>query len=136
MICPVCKSAMIAVEFNQIELDYCTSCKGVWFDNVELELLFQKLNLEHENILLSQVLKLGEIRTRHKKRRCPICRKNMKLINLGDSSEIIIDVCSRGDGLWFDGGELNLLLKEQSVKLGRTAGTQHILGFLSEVFKA
>jgi len=40
MICPVCKSDMIDVEYHQIELDYCTNCHGVWFDAEELGLLF------------------------------------------------------------------------------------------------
>ena len=38
MICPACRSAMVIVEYDDIELDYCTACKGVWFDAGELEL--------------------------------------------------------------------------------------------------
>ena len=136
MICPVCKKATIAIEYRQIELDYCTMCKGVWFDNVELELLLHTLELGHENIISTQILKMGEARNKGKKHRCPICRKTMKLINVGDKEEIIIDVCSRGDGLWFDGGELLLMLKEKALRQEGSAGTQRILQFLGEVFKA
>ena len=41
MICPVCKKDMFVVEYKQIELDYCHTCKGVWFDAGELELLLE-----------------------------------------------------------------------------------------------
>jgi len=44
MICPVCKSDMIDVEYNRIELDYCTACRGVWFDTEELELLIENMD--------------------------------------------------------------------------------------------
>ena len=67
MICPVCKKATIAIEYRQIELDYCTMCKGVWFDNVELELLLHTLELGHENIISTQILKMGEARNKGKK---------------------------------------------------------------------
>jgi len=39
MICPVCRQSMLDIEYNNIELDYCEKCKGVWFDAGELELL-------------------------------------------------------------------------------------------------
>ena len=32
---------MIIVEHNDIELDYCTNCSGVWFDIGELEVLLE-----------------------------------------------------------------------------------------------
>ena len=39
MICPVCHKSMLDIEYNNIELDYCEKCRGVWFDAGELELL-------------------------------------------------------------------------------------------------
>jgi len=46
MICPACKNDMIVVEHEDIELDYCTNCNGVWFDSGELELLLEAAGLE------------------------------------------------------------------------------------------
>ena len=39
MQCPVCNEAMIVLEYEQVEIDHCTSCKGIWLDAGELELL-------------------------------------------------------------------------------------------------
>ena len=40
MDCPVCKnSAMIVLELDEVEVDYCTECEGIWLDEGELELL-------------------------------------------------------------------------------------------------
>jgi len=39
MDCPVCKNAMITLELQEVEIDYCTDCGGIWLDAGELELL-------------------------------------------------------------------------------------------------
>ena len=41
MDCPVCKSAMIVLELDEVEIDYCTDCQGIWLDAGELELLLE-----------------------------------------------------------------------------------------------
>ncbi len=43
MDCPFCNNQLVILELNQIEIDYCTSCHGIWLDNGELELLMQDL---------------------------------------------------------------------------------------------
>ncbi len=136
MICPNCKQVMIVVEYRQIELDYCTGCKGVWFDSGELELLLHSTNLESPELGMKEILGLPEVKSSGKKRKCPICKRWMKE-TVVDEPVIHIDVCHRGEGIWFDGGEVNQLLKQlvqrQSVKEGMQ---QHIMTFLGEVFKA
>ena len=39
MDCPICKNAMITLELQEVEIDYCTDCGGIWLDAGELELL-------------------------------------------------------------------------------------------------
>jgi len=39
MDCPVCKNAMITLELEEVEIDHCTNCGGIWLDAGELELL-------------------------------------------------------------------------------------------------
>ena len=34
--CPICKCHMKLAEYKNIELDWCSSCSGVWFDFQEL----------------------------------------------------------------------------------------------------
>ena len=36
---------MIVVERDKVELDYCLECNGFWFDNTELDLLVERLEL-------------------------------------------------------------------------------------------
>jgi len=137
MICPVCKSDMIVVEHSKIELDYCTSCYGVWFDSGELELLLESVSLEPSSPFLNNILGSPETRSSEKKRKCPICNKKMKKTTIGQQPEILIDVCRQGDGLWFDGGEMEQLITQLAKKRPEKLGSQQqIVSFLGEVFKA
>ena len=40
--CPVCTHALHPVERQGLQLDLCQSCKGVWFDNIELAELWNR----------------------------------------------------------------------------------------------
>jgi len=134
MICPACKSDMIVVEHNRIELDHCIRCQGVWFDSDELELLLKSMGLESRNLFISNVLNSPETKTAEKKRKCPICRKKT---TIGQQPGILIDVCQRGHGLYFDGGEVTKLIKQLAEKQLEGQGSQQqIISFMGEVFKA
>jgi Zn-finger nucleic acid-binding protein len=127
---------MIVVEHHQIELDYCTSCQGVWFDSGELELFLESAELESADLAIKNILDLPEVNLAHRRLKCPVCRRSMKETAVGEPA-INIDVCRHGDGLWFDGGELNELLRQWTSKISTGASSeQRILTFLGEVFKA
>jgi Zn-finger nucleic acid-binding protein len=103
MDCPVCKNAMITLELQDVEIDLCTECDGIWLDAGELEMLLG------EPEKAKQLLNSFNIdnTSSEKPRKCPICLKKMKKIVVGSSKPVLlIDKCSRGDGLWFDKGEL------------------------------
>lgn len=137
MICPVCKSDMIVVEYNNIELDHCNDCHGVWFDSTELELLLKSLKLDSHNLLLDDILKLPEAESSEKKQRCPICRKKLKKTTIGEHPGVLIDICPQKHGLWFDGGEVAQLLKHLAGKKpARKDSQQQVISFLGEKFKA
>jgi Zn-finger nucleic acid-binding protein len=135
MLCPVCKTDMIDVEHEQIELDYCVKCRGVWFDSNELELLFEKMNLMNDSLSITELVnKIDQniIENRHK---CPICKQKMGKVKIGDSSPTVIDVCFRGDGLWFDGGEVVQLIKHASSNARQAGAEQQVINFLGDVFR-
>jgi Zn-finger nucleic acid-binding protein len=107
MICPACKEPMIILELHEVEIDYCSSCSGIWLDVGELELLFEDQS-EREKIISSFHSDPEHTETPY---RCPICRKKMDKVYVGDKKELLIDKCPDNDGLWFDEGELKDVLK-------------------------
>ncbi len=97
MKCPVCKEPTFVVEYNDIELDLCPTCKGTWFDAGELELLLGG----------SEAVDLVAADSDEKARHCPVCPKTMEKVNIGPERRVIIDACPAGCGLWFDDKELH-----------------------------
>lgn len=103
MDCPVCKNAMITLELAEVEIDYCTDCGGIWLDAGELELL---LGDSEKTEQLLNSFKIDPNCTENL-RKCPICLKKMQKITIGPSTPaLLIDKCTKGDGLWFDRDEL------------------------------
>jgi hypothetical protein len=137
MICPVCKYDMIVVEYHNIELDYCDSCKGVWFDSGELELLLESHGLEEIKVFLDDIRNSQEAVSSEKKRNCPICGRKMKKTAIGGQPEVLIDICHDKHGLWFDGGEVTQLVRHLSGEHPpKHDSREQVIGFLEEVFEA
>ena len=109
MDCPVCKtSAMIVLELDEVEVDYCTECQGIWLDAGELELLLGGA-AGAESLIKS----FQEAKTDEKRRKCPICLRKMDKVHVGEpgGKQELIDRCAHNHGLWFDRGELENILK-------------------------
>lgn len=103
MLCPHCHNEMIIQELEQVEVDHCIACGGIWLDAGELELLLGK-NASPDLTLTDA--------TREQRRRCPQCRKTMQKVNFNDNGAIILlDQCPRGHGIWFDAGELHSMIE-------------------------
>lgn len=104
MDCPVCKNAMITLELNDVEIDHCLSCSGIWLDSGELEMLLGDSGQAKD---LLDSFRTAE-KCREKPRKCPICLKKMAKILVGEGeTSKLIDKCRFDHGLWFDKGELN-----------------------------
>jgi Zn-finger nucleic acid-binding protein len=127
MNCPVCiENAMITLELNQVEIDYCTSCAGIWLDAGELEVLLGEP--EKAKVLLDSFK--ADAASTEKGRKCPICDKKMDKVIVGSSgSFLLIDKCVRGDGLWLDKGELKTIFEKAQLDKDNK-----IQGLLNEMF--
>lgn len=136
MYCPVCKESMIVVEHEKVELDYCTTCLGVWFDAGELALLLESLDLEVGEFNIADIMTLPEKRVAEKKRKCPVCKKKMRKAAIGYDPKVVIDVCPREEGIWFDGGEVGQVIRQLLDKpSAREDAPDRVVTFLGEVFQ-
>jgi Zn-finger nucleic acid-binding protein len=106
MNCPVCRSPLLAVEKLEIELDCCAVCRGIWFDEDELELLLASAGVERSAPLLLDLLRSPEAETREARRACPRCKRRLRKVRVGDDRGAVLDLCPRGDGVWLEPGEL------------------------------
>ncbi len=124
MKCPNCNEVMIIIELNKVEIDYCSNCSGIWLDRGELELLYSFKNDDYQ---LQGLFEKAESRS-ERTLKCPICRKKMIKTRFADTG-IIIDKCVENDGLWFDKGELQNILKAKP-----NSSSEKVLDLLKQIF--
>ena len=125
MNCPACKEPMVVLELDEVEIDHCVSCRGIWLDGGELELLLDD-SAGKENFLSSFTTQGS---TSEKPLKCPICDKRMEKVLCGEPGIVRIDRCGKGDGIWLDEGELEAILKLASI-----AGDDRVLNLLRDMF--
>ena len=118
MECPRCKAAVVILELNKVEIDYCPDCGGIWLDAGELEMLLK------ENSPKVMELFKKEKFSKEKKLRCPACNKKMEKIVLNNTR---IDRCPKGHGFWFDKGELAEIIAAGDIN-------NEVLDFLKDMF--
>jgi len=116
---------MIVLELDEVEIDYCISCRGKWLDAGELELLLE--DSEEKDNLLSSFEK--DKKKKEKRRKCPICLKKMEKVLCGTDNKIRIDKCRKNDGIWFDEGELR-----EIIKMGSFDKNNRVLNLLKDMF--
>lgn len=131
MNCPACKAALVVVEHEAIEVDWCLECRGLWFDEGELELLGEKAGrvLDVEDLGRDQ---RGEMAPGE--RRCPRCPKKMERLQLDVQVDELVEVDQcRDHGFWLDQGELGRIMR----RLQRTQDSDEglVLEFLGETFE-
>ena len=105
MNCPKCEQALSAKEVRGIEVDQCPSCRGIWFDDSELETI-----LEHSRSDLRPLRSGREEDTLNRQSgKCPRDGQSMMRVCSAKKSEVVLDVCPECSGIWLDVGELDKL---------------------------
>ena len=102
MKCPKCKSKMEKVNYQNIKVDRCTICKGIWFDMLEHEELKK---ISGSESIDSGDPGLGKTFNEMDKINCPKCAA--KMIRMVDvkQSHIWFEGCKVCYGFFFDAGE-------------------------------
>jgi Zn-finger nucleic acid-binding protein len=120
----------MVVEREEIEVDWCLACHGLWFDEGELELLGEKagrvLDVEDLGRRSGRVAAAG-------KRRCPRCPRRLERLDFDgpEGARVVVDRCAQ-HGFWLDQGELGLLMRRLEKRTETNEGL--VIEFLGETF--
>jgi len=110
MHCPIHKKDLEQAIFYGVEVDFCPTCLGLWFEKDELRLAKD----EKDKDLKWLDLDLWKDRKKFKIfpgiRLCPSCRLPLYEIYYGDS-KIIVDICNLCHGVWLDRGEFKKMIE-------------------------
>ena len=118
MKCPVDKIPLKAVYVNEIELNVCPKCLGIWFDSHE----FYKVADEFARGKSLEEYGLAMFSDPAKKKKgvrhghdtilyCPKDYSEMKEFQYAGDSKIFIHRCQKCKGIWFDGEEVMHLVE-------------------------
>lgn len=124
MDCPACKTPLMVLEFDGVEVDHCVACGGVWLDASEVELLFGD---EEASTAFLHTLDPGAVE-KDRRLRCPISGKPMRKGHIGGGAAVTYDYSPHG--LWFDRGELAAVLRAEALE----PGTERVAAWLRQVF--
>ena len=103
MRCPKCRSDMQQIMIDDTEVDRCSACHGLWFDDGELSKL--------RNKEAAAALDIGNVMTGKKQNeiehyRCPRCAGPMNRLVDPEQPHIWFEQCGSCRGSFFDAGEL------------------------------
>ncbi|MGH7239918.1 MAG: zf-TFIIB domain-containing protein, partial [Candidatus Saccharimonadales bacterium] len=107
--CPNGHGVMEQAMFHEVEVDYCPTCLGIWFDADELT--YAKNNADYQlNWLDFDIWRHKEkFEALESSHRCPVCR--IPLARLAyDNSSVRIDFCKNCRGIWLDRGEFKQIM--------------------------
>lgn len=102
MICPKCQSEMEKVTFENVQVDRCTGCEGIWFDMLEHEDLKK---LKGSEAIDTGDPEKGEEFSRMDRIDCPTCRTRMIRMVDNRNPHIWYESCAVCYGVYFDAGE-------------------------------
>ena len=120
MKCPKDGTDLVVADHQGIEVDRCETCRGLWLDYEELDMLEDKV-FDQDDLKGTTVYS-----PRPTERECPRCQK--KLIEFhyhGGRTEL--DMCPDNHGFWLDEGEDKEVLdfmRQRKQGLGRIASAE------------
>ena len=102
MNCPKCSSEMKTVTYDDVEVDRCSGCQGLWFDGGEIEPLRHRQAAEAIDIGDAE---RGAELNATENYVCPRCSGGMIKMVDAQQPHIWFESCGACGGAFFDAGE-------------------------------
>ena len=103
LLCPNCRNVMKPVTFEEITVDRCVSCGGLWFDVMEQRHLKDRPG--SEKIDTAPAAPKNAPHPPAAKMKCPCCDAPLTRLKDTDNRAIEYEYCTVCNGAFFDGGE-------------------------------
>ena len=106
MRCPKCRADMEQIDYEGTEIDRCTICKGIWFDDGEIDVFGDKQAAAAIDTGNRATGKLHNVLDSYQ---CPRCSGAMVKVVDPTRAHIWYETCSSCHGSYLDAGELSNL---------------------------
>ena len=109
MKCPKCKIPLLSAILARVEVNYCSQCLGLWFEEEELRWAKDEKDEDLKWLDVDLWKDKKEFKISSGRRICPPCRVPLYEVYYGDSG-IIVDVCNLCHGIWLDRAEFKKII--------------------------
>jgi len=112
--CPVDDFTLAQETYEGVTIDRCPHCQGVWLDAGELETIQENQTDDFRGVpddamdFVTGAIGMASAR-REKTLSCLKCDSDLVKREYSFTSQIIIDNCPKGHGMWLDKAELSRL---------------------------
>ncbi len=136
MECPNDGEQLEKILFHNVEVDYCPTCLGIWFDKDELRLAKDDKDKQLNWVDVDLWRDKGRFNVSKGDKHCPVDRVGLVEVKY-DGSKTKVDFCKMCQGVWLDRGEFKQIinyLKNKSDHAILNHYTKNLLSELWEVF--
>jgi Zn-finger nucleic acid-binding protein len=103
--CPDCALSLVPTDFHGVQVDACSNCGGIFFDEGEVSQIRQQGSSALE-LLDSQIVGQMAGGASRDAKLCPNCRVRMDEYRYLYTSPVVLNSCSHCGGIWAQDGEL------------------------------
>ena len=122
MECPKCHAVMTALRVDEVEIDRCDRCGGLWFDRREAVAILQTDPAAAAAIDTGPSWQAA-IHNEQGKVYCPRDGTLMRKLAVPDRPGLVVERCGACEGTFFDAGEFTQLTDREIGMLVRSSGS-------------
>ena len=109
MECPNKHGQLEKLLFHTVEVDYCSTCLGMWFDKDELAFAKDDKDKQFKWVDFDIWRDKGKFTLSKTDKHCPSCRAMLMEVAY-DGSNVTVDFCKHCQGIWLDRGEFKQIM--------------------------
>ncbi len=131
MKCPVCKIELNKKSIGDVEVDECSKCGGMWFEEDELRRAKDASEADLNWMDFEIWKNKDKFKAESRNLSCPKCSQILVAVNYADT-KTEIDYCANCKGVWLDQGELKKIIDALNEELNAKSFPDYIKSSLQE----
>lgn len=131
MNCPRCRTELETHSINDIEIDECRNCQGIWLDAERLRRLKDQADPDLQWMDFELWNHAGRFHVAEKPIDCPACAVALVGIDYSNTG-VEIDYCTACRGVWLDADELGKIIAHLSEDVLATESSEYLRASLEE----
>jgi Zn-finger nucleic acid-binding protein len=131
MKCPSCNTDLKSKMLEDVEVDECNNCKGIWFEEDELRKAKDSADSDLNWMDFEIFKQKDKSQARAKNLACPQCSQALVAVDYADTG-VEIDCCPKCKGTWLDKDEFKKVIGALTNELLTKSFSEYIKASIEE----